>query len=375
VLLHGLVAVIPMLCGPEPPEPDPWDDLGPVVVIERIDEADPETPLPVERPPDGVDEPIEEATDEPIEEATDEATDEARDEPTERPVRPDTGESTADDPADGQPPSDADDAETPDARDPGAVSLLDLRNQSQAGARPNIRPQLERTDGAGARAPRSREGAGLQAPGDGDFSPATARDGKPRSLTEAGFTRRRNGEMVFNGGAWIAKLLPDGRLKFRNRVGVPSAHPGMSEAVRASQGQELYQKQKKQLLAETFELRLSFAVSRAEEEIERKLGQLVRELLEIWGRTSQPAQQRRRLLFERWDECEEAMAVPLGEFEGSAGERLAQMRSKAGDKARAKIESFIARHLPRGEPDAFSDEELKQLNRKRRSRRRFAPYD
>ena len=62
---------------------------------------------------------------------------------------------------------------------------------------------------------------------------------------------------------------------------------------------------------------------------------------------------RRAALFTAWDECEE---------------------DRVGDEARAAVVDFIRDRLPSGSPDAFGASELQELNARRRSRARFAPY-
>jgi hypothetical protein len=172
-----------------------------------------------------------------------------------------------------------------------------------------------------------------------------------------------------------AVLQPDGRVTFKNLVGTPKkGMPGMSEAVRAAQDKDLYYREKKQLLDDTFDLRLSMAVEYASKQVDRQLRSLQGELAEAWGDVQQPAKARRRLLFDRWDECEEGVAVKLPGFEDEAGTRMDALRQDAGSRARASIEAFIRKHLPRGSPDAYAASEIAELNRIRHSRKKFDPY-
>ncbi len=71
------------------------------------------------------------------------------------------------------------------------------------------------------------------------------------------------------------------------------------------------------------------------------------------------AAEKRRLLFELWDECIEG---------GSEDER------QAAELARAAILGFVQSHLPAGSEHGYSAEELAELNRKRSSKQPFAPY-
>lgn len=252
---------------------------------------------------------------------------------------------------------------------PGGVALLGLREQSRSPqpSGPVLRPQL----------PPPVGGQHLMHKVGADRAGVSPRpDGPPRSLAEAGFRKRRSGKMVYRDAksGFVATLLPDGRLKFRETV-TPGSMPGVAEALRVASGQELYQQQKKRLLEQTFELRLRMAVNHASETIDRRLRSLYRELLEQWSRGSTSEAARRAALFDRWDECEEGPAIELRGFEGVTSSELDDKRRDAGRQARQTIERFIRRQLPKGSPQAYTAEELRQLNARRRSRARFAPYD
>ena len=270
----------------------------------------------------------------------------------------------------------ASESEDDDTGAGGALALSGLRQQGRPDSTGQVRgtvvspgsPIQQRTEAAVRQSAAS--------------SPRT--DGAPRSLGEAGFKRRRDGRMVYRDprGKFKAYLHPDGRVEFKNmpvainKSTLMPAMPGMSEAVRAAQGNELYRNEKKQLLDETFELRLSLAVGAARRHIDAQLDRLYRDLLDIWHDDESPAPTRRRLLFERWDECEEAFsgrAKLNPEFGDDGQARLDVIRAEAGKDARKRIEEFIRRHLPRGE-DGYSRDELEALNRRRKSRTRFDPY-
>lgn len=67
---------------------------------------------------------------------------------------------------------------------------------------------------------------------------------------------------------------------------------------------------------------------------------------------------RRIALFELWDECSEG-----DDAEGRAGQR-----------ARAQVIGWIRAHLPKGSPDAFTDDEIAELTARRASHQPFEPY-
>ena len=265
-----------------------------------------------------------------------------------------------------QPPAVAVDPEP--AKPSGGVALLGLRAESQdAAPRTTLRPSLAPPEVGTGQVVRQVGAAAIEMPGPSDA--------KPRSLAEAGFKAQRNGKMTYTDRAsgFKATLLPDGRVKFRITV-TPSSMPGLSEMIRAGQGQELYQQQKKRLLEATFDLRLAMAVEFARDKLDRRLKSLYRELLDDWSRSGSTDEQRRKRLFDRWDECEEGLPVRLPGFEGAQSSELDDMRRDGGEQARATIMRFIRRQLPKGSPQAYGAEELRQLNASRRSRSKFAPY-
>jgi hypothetical protein len=201
-----------------------------------------------------------------------------------------------------------------------------------------------------------------------------ASDMKPRSFVEAGFKPRSNGTMVYRakGFPFKAILHPNGRIEFKGKVPLPASMPGVSDALLHGNGEELYQAQKKKLLDDTFELRLGMAVAWTEARLEERLAALTRELFDVWidGSRSRPA--RREILFERWDECDTLPAPKIDGFEPAS--RIDDVRRGAGRRARAKIEQFIRKHLPRSSEHAYTPEELARLNARRHSRARFDPY-
>lgn len=250
----------------------------------------------------------------------------------------------------------------------GGIALFGLREGSRR-SQPSgsLRPQLSPPPVGSGQVVRQTGGAHVTGP--------APLDSAPRSLAEAGFVRKRSGKMVYfdRTSGFKATLLPDGRMKFRTTA-TPSSLPGGAEVIRAAQGQELFQAQKKRLLEQTFDLRLAMAVDFARDKIDRRLKGLYRDLLDLWGKSGKSAAERRAMLFERWDECEEGISVGLPGFDSGASSELDDVRSAAGQKARETIERFVRRQLPAGSPDAFTAEELRRFNAKRHSQARFAPY-
>jgi hypothetical protein len=95
------------------------------------------------------------------------------------------------------------------------------------------------------------------------------------------------------------------------------------------------------------------------------LARLGDELQAVWADPSLSPEQRRALLFARWDECDEPAP------EGSSDD---ETRTRAAAIARLTIEAFIRRVAPRGSAHAFTTAEISRLNAKRASVARFDPY-
>jgi hypothetical protein len=352
--------------------------------VRRVAEAEPDLRAVelVELPPSIEVEPAEPEPDEPPEPSEAEPT---PDEPTVPPDEPSTSrrpQGTTPTPSGPETPAEPTEPELPsEPSTGGGVALLGLRGESRT-ATPggSLRPELAPPSvGHG----RSTRRVGSQHP-----TPSAFDDGKPSTLEEAGFRTRRNGKRVFRDatGRFTATLLADGRIKFRDMPVAISRDPmtgamkgigmpGLAEGLRAASGIELYQQEKKRLLEATFDLRLALAVSFAQDKLDRRLQSLYRELLDDWSDSSSSEAERREALFRRWDECEEGLPITMPGFADSHGSELDDMRRSAGAQARETIERFVRRQLPSGSPQAFTAEELRQLNASRRSRARFAPYD
>ena len=86
---------------------------------------------------------------------------------------------------------------------------------------------------------------------------------------------------------------------------------------------------------------------------------LRRYLESVWGNGRISKAARRRQLFELWDECDVRADGPRGQ---------------AARIARATVEGFIRRRLPAGSPEAFTEQELADMNRARESATPFDPY-
>jgi hypothetical protein len=110
---------------------------------------------------------------------------------------------------------------------------------------------------------------------------------------------------------------------------------------------------------ETLALRTALAVAWDREMILAALGELPRRLRAILNDRRRPLSERRRILFELWDEAAEPDDTERG---------------WAGARSRRLIETFIRNRLPVEGMDAYSAEELAAFNRSRQRGPRFDPY-
>jgi hypothetical protein len=77
------------------------------------------------------------------------------------------------------------------------------------------------------------------------------------------------------------------------------------------------------------------------------------ELICLWENASLPVRALRQRIFALWDNASD---------------------DEVGAEARSVIEAFVRETIPAGSPDGFGAEELRALNRTRRSTSPFAPY-
>lgn len=149
---------------------------------------------------------------------------------------------------------------------------------------------------------------------------------------------------------------------------------GPAEWVMALQGIDRNARVKAELLARTHEIRIALAISYTRELLALRLSELGGELDGIWALPSLSIPERRALLFQRWDECDETFAVDAGDVPEEALSEIDRTRIKTAEQARRTIENFIQTTLPKGRKNAYSDAELRAFNRRRTSRQTFAPY-
>lgn len=221
-------------------------------------------------------------------------------------------------------------------------------------------------------------------------------DRGPASL---GLTRTREGDYLYvdPGKRFTVAINPDGSVRFGDRWGrdqhgqrvkgsgwalrqIGPTGVGMggpTEWLRALSGQELDASAKTEFLNMTRALRIQLAVEFTRQLLRTRLGELERELQNISSDADRTLAQRRELLFQRWDECDERFAVgqPGPEVPEEALSEIDRDRLTAADTARRSIEAFIRRQHPRGSARGYSAVELADLNKRRVSAQPFAPYN
>lgn len=249
---------------------------------------------------------------------------------------------------------------------------------------------------AGPKIPSPRA---MPPPGTGPGSPVPE-----DSFGALGLTRQQDGTAVYvdPGRRFTAALNPDGTVRFGDRwgrdqhgrrmrgsgwalrqigttgIGIGGPAEWLLGLQDRMGGPERHAAAKREFLNRTAELRTAMTVAFTLELLQVRLHGLEQELFELWNDTTRdtPAA-RRELLFQRWDECDEAYAVgPQGEeITAEARSMIDQARAETAEKARRVIEAFIRRHAPRAGPSAYTRAELADMNRRRRSKQPFAPYD
>lgn len=128
-----------------------------------------------------------------------------------------------------------------------------------------------------------------------------------------------------------------------------------------------HRSEKRAFMAATEKLRFEMAHAWYRAQMQRELADLGGQLTEVWRDTKQPLAERKRLIFERWADCE-----PPGP---SGRSELDALRLEVARTARAKIEAFVRVVAPPGSPEAYTEAELRRLHRGRSEAARFRPYD
>jgi len=149
---------------------------------------------------------------------------------------------------------------------------------------------------------------------------------------------------------------------------------GPSEWALAMSGSDPSAAAKAGFLARTASFRTKLAIGFARLQFKEGLRALPGQLLAIWSDKSRSLADRRRLIFRRWDDSVEAAAHADDASAPDAAASIDLERAETGLAARAAIEAFCRRHIAPTSKHAFSPDELRRLNRTRKSAAPFDPY-
>jgi hypothetical protein len=155
-------------------------------------------------------------------------------------------------------------------------------------------------------------------------------------------------------------------------IGVGGRFGGVADLA-LRRGQREQARAKQEFLDSTAPLRAALARTHAQAEQRAVRSRLGQELATLWRDDTRSLADRKRELFERWDECEEAPGDVLDRAAKGISETDAE-RGRGGEELRRRIEAFVRQVAPAGSPQAFDAAELSRLNARRSSRQRFDPY-
>lgn len=278
-----------------------------------------------------------------------------------------------------EPPPDPTETETEPNQTPG-LSLHGMRDDARASVTGRGSVKIDPALLHGSRSAYEDSVANPGVGGGAVQGPSPA----PAGSRDYAFSNEK-GKMVYRdpSGRFVAVLSPDGRVNFRNKgmkaswTNIGMAGPG--DLLSAAAGDDPYARIKAKLLKATFEMRLGMAVSFQKRLLNKRLRRLEGELGKIWNDPRRSLPSRKKLLFERWDECDEPDAADdpaaLPGFGVVDDTDIDAARLEAASSARKKILKFIREHAPKGSSEAFTADELAELNRRRASKQKFAPYE
>ena len=180
------------------------------------------------------------------------------------------------------------------------------------------------------------------------------------SRTEPTLTPRPDGTLEYRGHAFTARIAPDGAVSFSDRDAVQAdemlqggpARFDLTDMAMRGAGQDPYAAEREWFMEHTEEVRARLETEARSRERDAALRGVPGRLAAIWNR-EQPAFVRRRAIFRMWDDCDE---------EGD------------GLNVRRQVIEFIRTQIPQTSADAFTTQELLQLNARRDSTMEFDPY-
>jgi hypothetical protein len=166
-----------------------------------------------------------------------------------------------------------------------------------------------------------------------------------------GLHENRRRDLVYRDpeGRFHATVDPDGRVSFRDR-GLSFRNQrvmGIYDVVLAVQGTERHQSAKRALLRATFQDRLAMRVEWTLANLDDAQWRLWSDLREIWQDERTPPAERKRVIWQRWDECD--VDVELSAVDGAVS-RVDRQRRTVARRAQRTIEHFVRLHVDDREP-------------------------
>ncbi len=178
-----------------------------------------------------------------------------------------------------------------------------------------------------------------------------------------GLSPTEGGGFEFRDRGFVAEIARDGTVSFKGGTSLDYSGTGASfditDGLMSASGDDPYHYEKAKFLKRTRAFREGL-YDRARKQNLAEATRTARKRIEaIWFDGSDPVAVRRERLFKLWDECLET------------GDEAAVLAARF---VRSSVLAFIRRTIPRGDPDAFSQDELERLNEGRYSKQRFSPY-
>lgn len=173
----------------------------------------------------------------------------------------------------------------------------------------------------------------------------------------------RDGTYTADEPGFIGRIDPDGSVRFENAPPLKLQGLGASfdltDSAMRIRGIDPYQSAKLVFLERTRNMRVAMG-ERHRAQLLASSRDLMRGNIEAVLATVRDPRERKRALFELWDEC------------GEAGDTAEPALAAAGEAARATVLEYIQREMTG--PDAYSAGELRALNSRRTSEIAFEPY-
>jgi hypothetical protein len=169
-----------------------------------------------------------------------------------------------------------------------------------------------------------------------------------------------NGSLVYEAPQFSAVVAPDGTVTFQDRRLAYSARKSTfsfdlsDEFARELAHGTAYPYPKANFLAATFNRRMAMAAEVNSRQMRTARAELPRQLDGLWDDTRYRRRERRRIVFLLWQELDRSTAD--------------------GRSTSTAIEAWIRKRLPRGSPDAYSDQELDAYSHERNGGPVFNPY-